>query len=306
MSFLDSFRDFVRRLAMPAPGDGDDNRTAPEQPTSRADSKPRAPAGWLEGSVVTRQAALHPGRVGGAIDPWSVVVHTTDMHPDSFEALVRKSQRDAGGGSGWHFLIGRTPTEGVVQSCSIYLNANHAGGGVDPKTRGARPHGWIRHVLDEDSQAKPTAGKPHLYHPNRVAVGIEVHCAGQLVKVAGQYRTVDRATGKPFGAPIPAIDVDVGIGGRCWHRPTPWQVSTLHRLLDDLAVVMSSRATNNAENLRANPNGDVPKWVRDVRALSRVVAKCKQPPVFGHVDLDPTRKTDPGPELVRQLVMRGW
>lgn len=294
MSFLDPFRDFVRRLAMPALGNGDDNRDEPVLPPPLAEV-PTGPRGWLEGSVVTRQAALHPGRVGGAIDPWSVVVHTTDMHPDSFEALVRKSQRDAGGGSGWHFLIGRTSSEGVVQSCSIYQNANHAGGGVDPKTGTARLHGWIKFVAGD---------RPH--HPNRVAVGIEVHCAGQLAKVAGQYRTVDRATGKPFGAPIPAIDVDVGIGGRCWHRPTPWQVSTLHRLLDDLAVVMSNRAGISSEILRAEPNGEVPRWVHDVRSSTRFSGEHRQPPVFGHVDLDPARKTDPGPELVRQLARRGW
>lgn len=290
MSFLESFFAFVRQFQTPQPGPGDDNRS-PEPPPSKLSVDG---AGWILDPVVTRRAELHAGRMGKRISPWAITAHTTDMHPDSFEALVKKSQRDAGAGSGWHFLIGRHPAQGVVQSAPIYRNANHAGGGIDPATKKARPHGWLRDA------------RGSTYHPNNACVGIEVHCGGLLTRIDGKWRTV--SGGKASGAPIPVEDVTPISASRGWHRPTPYQVARFHELCDVLAGVMSPPPTL---KVVAVPSGTPPAWVAKARQAVLYVSPSGDalpmlPPIFGHVDLDPARKTDPGPELVQQIALRGW
>lgn len=54
---------------------------------------------WLQ----ARQMPAHRGRIGAAIIPKAVVVHTTDMAPGTFGALVRGWQKRPGAGNAAHF-----------------------------------------------------------------------------------------------------------------------------------------------------------------------------------------------------------
>lgn len=219
-----------------------------------------------------RWAQIHPGRDGGAIKPWGVVVHTTDMHPDRFDPLVRAWQRSAGRGAGAHFLLGRTPAQGLVQMVDVGRNGNHAGG---------LTHGWFN------------AGAGRI-HPNNVTIGIEVHAAGGVRLIDRVWRTV--SDGKPFGAPLPAADVqpDPKRPGRGWHVPNAYQLAELERLLDALAqcpVVVRSPPRVDVE-----PNGEPPPWAPRIDWMGMVVV--------GHVTLDPSDKSDPGPALSAWLRSR--
>jgi hypothetical protein len=102
---------------------------------------------------------MHSGRIGRAIVPRTMVVHTTDMRPGTFAALVRNWTSQLGRGNGAHFLIGRTPEQGVVQFAPIHRNANHAGG--------------------------PNCGSIGGLHPTTVSVGVEIHSAGRLRLING-------------------------------------------------------------------------------------------------------------------------
>lgn len=220
-----------------------------------------------------RWAQIHPGRDGGAIKPWGVVVHTTDMHPSTFDALVRAWQRGAGRGAGAHFLIGRTPAEGIVQMVDVGRNSNHAGG---------QTHGWFE------------SGGEHI-HPNLVTVGIEVHAAGGVRKVDAQWRCW--SDGKPVGTPLPASEVqqDPKRELRGWHVPNAYQLAELERLLDALAqcpLVVRSPAA-----LTIKPNGTAPAWAPRLDWMGLTVV--------GHVTLDPNDKSDPGPMLSAWLRSRG-
>lgn len=214
-----------------------------------------------------RWAPIHPGRVGGAIRPWGVVVHTTDMHPSTFGALVRAWQRDAGRGAGAHFLIGRSSAEGVVQMVDCGRNGNHAGGNP--------AHGWF------------TVGGARV-HPNRVTVGIEVHAAGAVRFTGGEWRCY--SDGKPTGAPL--LDADVAPDdkrpGRGWHVPNAYQRDALAQLLDALAVCPAMSAAPPPFGIVTN--GQAQPWAPRVMWRDRL-------PVVGHVTLDPARKSDPGPVL---------
>jgi len=255
-------------------------RLAPEHDTSGPPPEP-SPSAWTADGWHrdARRADAHPGRLGPPITPWGVVVHETQMHPDTFEALIRRTQRVAGAGNCYHFVIGREPGQ-LVQVAPISRNANHAGG---------TPHGWI--------QGENEGGTLRKYHPNSVTVGIELHCAGLLSLVRGQWRVMDG--GAPRGAPIPDVDVDFrgsSTGIRAEHRPTGWQLDQLDSLLRDL--IWGGLAERPAGALSIVPSGEprahLPRLAR--RAL----------PIWAHRELSPDRKTDPSSVTLEYLFKKGW
>jgi N-acetyl-anhydromuramyl-L-alanine amidase AmpD len=228
-----------------------------------------------------RQVPAHAGRVGGAIVPSAVVVHTTDCMPGSMPAIVKSWATTAGNGACAHFIIGRNPADGVVQLVSTTRNGNHAGG--------APKHGWFR---------GPNWPATPMIHPNTVAIGIELDCAGYLgrpvASVVGQHwRHPD--THREVGV----ADVDVDATGKGWHRVTAYQYDELGKLIDALIPTLNLQATLERTNgLMVSPNGDyasngVPwadTWGSNV--------------VVGHATLDPTQKTDPGPFVMAWIQKR--
>lgn len=227
---------------------------------------PRWVDGWWAGA---KRMAAHPGRVGGPIRPWSTVVHSTDMLPEEWDALVASWCVKAGEGACAHFLIGRDADHGVLQLVPITRNGNHAGG---------PGHGVFR-----------VPGHGDL-HPNLVAVGIEVHCAGGVRRSGGQWRLVE--DGVAHGAPLPDSDVtpDPQRPGRGWHHVTDYQRGRLAELLDDLEVVLAP-ALPGATKVAF---GETPP----------AYAVLPSARVATHAELDPVHRADPWPELSAWLKSR--
>lgn len=225
-----------------------------------------------------RHSPIHVGRLGVAIKPQFIVDHTTDMLPEDFDGLLKQWRESKGGGNGAHFLIGRDEKQGCHQLASIYRNANHVGGMEDVDGSWVERHGWFK-----------LAGSSQLSHPNLLCVGIEVHCAGELRHVNGQWRYGEGSPWKPTGKPIPDSDVEpdrrVGLG---WHKPTQYQLDRLreiHRALQAVLVEAKPGWKLVPNGVQQFPWGLAP-------AGSRIV---------GHVSLDPNRKTDPGPTIMNAL-----
>lgn len=252
----------LRRLLSPSPAPFD------AEPTAGGDPTPTTAIvdGWHRRA---RRVDAHPGRVGRAIRPWAVVLHETAMHPDSEQALVRRTARVAGAGNCYHFLVGRAGD--LTQLVSITRNANHAGG---------PGHGWI-------------ASGRRQYHPNLVSVGIEVHSAGRVDLVDGQWRTLGR-DGLPVGRPIPyaEVEVDRRRTSRGVQRPTPAQVDAVDTLLRELTEVLDPAPEG---TLRAD------RLVHPMYSLGRA-----RLPIFTHRELDPDRRSDPSEPLIEALRLRGW
>ena len=242
----------------------------PAQPSRFAD-------GWYAGA---RRWPIHPGRLGGTITPKVSVVHTTDMAPGSMAALLRAWQASAGPGSGAHFLIGKVaagaelaaPTGGLIQLAPITRNANHAGG--------SPTHGWYGGPLGS-------------IHPNLVAVGIELDNAGYLRRHGPIDANHDQWVHPDSGYVIPTADVHVDERGRGWERITPYQLATLGELLDTLAATLPGLD----RRVSVIPNGTY---------IGNGVTWAAMPGTreVGHVTLDPTRKTDPGPQVMAWLRAR--
>lgn len=228
----------------------------------------RARMQFVDGKYLgARYVEMHKGRIGGAINARAIVVHSTDMAPSSFEALIKSWTTQPGKGNGAHFLIGRDERQGVVQFCSIARNANHAGG----PSAGAFVDGQRR------------------YHPNRYSVGIEVHNAGLLRKIDGQWRQAERVDGKlvAVGPAYSQSEVEIDSETRAYHLPTAWQIAELRKLIAALDATLAPAP----ENLIAGQSvGRVQPW-----------AHCADARVVFHASLDPTRKGDPWPVIARMV-----
>jgi N-acetyl-anhydromuramyl-L-alanine amidase AmpD len=220
--------------------------------------------GWYDGA---RKTPAHSGRVGGHIVPRTIIVHTTDMHPSAHNALVKAWTTKPGAGNAAHFLIGRTPEQGIKQFCRITRNANHAGG------KGG--HGWYR----------TPAGK--LIHPNLVSVGIEIDAAGPLKRRGADFVHPDS------GLLVPSQDVYADKRGRYWHRCTEYQREALKQLLRDLQDCLDELPLGT----KISPSGDYAK--NGVPWAAPLI-----PSIAGHVSLDPVNKSDPGPQVMAWLGAR--
>ncbi len=242
------------------------------------DEHPTWDGGWWRGAV---RKPAHHGRVGGRCRPWALVVHTTDMHPDTWSGMIRRVQSQPGRGSGAHFWLGRDASQGLVQAVPVDRNANHAGGSS---------HGWM--LADGRRQ-----------HPNDVTVGIEVHCAGAVIRGPGsRWYAIDRSDdvdgdgrpdARPTGAPLPDADVepDPSRPGHGWHRPSEWQFAQLALLLDAFAAC--PLRVDRPPAWSVEPIGSAQPWAPSV-LIGGV-------PVVGHVTITPSRKGDPWPPLSRWL-----
>ena len=254
----------------------------PESPDGGGDddARPTWDGGWWLGAQ-HRQA--HRGRIGGAIRPWLVVVHTTDVGPSdrTWAGMMDRLEHQAGEGNGAHFWIGRDTGQGVIQSVPVDRNGNHAGG-PDGK------HGWIE------------VGGQRL-HPNRVAIGIEVSGAGLVVQRGGRWYA--RAGAGVTGAPLPDADVepDPRRPGFGWHKPTDYQFSELAALLAAFGDCPLRVAAPAAWSVVAHTGDDRqgPTYGAPPATAPRVLIGGV--PVVGHVTLDPRRKGDPWPPLGRWL-----
>lgn len=235
---------------------------SPQAVSPVAAPAPRSSGTWKDGicSLATFKGA-HPGRVGGPIQPWAIVVHTTDMLPGEFLALVDAWISRAADGACAHFLIGRDGT--ILQFIPITRNGNHAGG----PQHGVFVVGF------------------HTIHPNLVAVGIEVHCAGGVRLVNGQWRLVEG--GVAHGAPLDPAEVtpDPARPGRGWHQMTKAQTDALRMLVTEIQGAIAPM-----------PAGATAKSVIEAAPAWAVSARGPQwPRVVGHVELDAANRSDPWP-----------
>jgi hypothetical protein len=235
--------------------------------------------GW---TASAHRQEMHMVRIGSKRALKNIVVHTTDMSPGSFGALVKVWETTPGEGSrrgvGAHFLIGTTEAQGLVQFAPITHHTAHAGG---PSSG--------RFVI-------PSAetGQPIEAHPNDTAVGIEVHNAGELILTKTGWRKLDYVEGKVKPGPhVYAVDdviVDDKRPTRGWHKPTQYQLDTLAALIDRLDATLPALPVGASSRIK---KGKLEPWQLPINAR-----------IVGHCSLDPSRKSDPHPPIMAWLRTR--
>lgn len=216
--------------------------------------------GWWS---LAKRVPMHPGRIGRAITPRTLIVHTTDMRPGTFNAVVKSWTSQPGKGNGAHFLLGKDERDGCVQFASTVVNANHAGG---PNCGGYKlPNG-------------------KLLNPNLVGVGIEIDNAGRLTKdKKGWYQ---KDTGHRF-APE---NVFVDDKGRGWERVTDYQMKMLAKLWTALKPTLTGW-----------PSGSTVVPNEPYEKHGSGYAKPTKPSLTGHCSTNVINKTDPGPQVMVEI-----
>lgn len=249
--------------------------------------------GWIEGDAVIRM----PSRRGGASPllsagtPVCVVRHGTATAWGTGGAIARswratsephsahltidvitEAARDAEVARwrklGWpgsaEQLAAMVPGTAVIyQHRSLLTTSWHAYGSTD----GQRTSGTI------DGQ-----------HLNTISIGIEATCVGQVArKLDGEWRGWKSGKGVGFGPAVPADQVQT-IGTRSWHVYHP----SVLALEADLDSVLLARFPSLAGDVTITPSP---------YTAAKIGAKPAMRPAMavGHIDVDPTRKSDPYP-----------
>lgn len=127
-------------------------------------------------------------------------------------------------------------------------------------------------------------------HPNTVAIGIELHCAGGVRLVGGHWRLVEG--GVVHGAPLPDSEVtpDPQRPGRGWHQVTDYQLARLGELLDALSSVLAPV-----------PAGCVKVAFGETPPAYAIIPGAQ---LATHAELDPVHRADPWPQVCEWLRRR--
>lgn len=217
--------------------------------------------GWYN---LAKHKPADPGRVGKHTSPRAVVIHSTDMLPRTHNALVRSWTTQRGEGNAAHFLIGRTPEEGITQFVSCLRSANHAGGklGGGVLIGDKRRIGW-----------------------NLASIGIEVHNPGALRLDKG-FWCYD---GEPFrDADDPEVEA---MYCRGWLKYTDYQMEAVSTLIQTISVWPWFQPLPEYATISIDGNETPKAW-----------ARVSDPVLVGHATINPMRKSDPGPNGFRDLI----
>lgn len=266
MIWLDALKGFLGVLKVPE----FDTASPPVESTLPAF---RRDGTWRQAD---REVDPHPYRLGGTAWPGVVVVHTTDMMPNTFEPLLKQWHNTPGAGACANLLIGRDSKQGVVQLTPFGRNGNHAGGPT---------HGNF-YYADPAKGIKPI-------HPNLVSYGIEVHGAGRLYwKKGSGFKTAQFIEGGKVKGEFGNEDVYIDGLNRPWHLVTEYQLERLDALLADLKPVL----TGTDFVVKASGN-----WKDEAVGFAEPILHQ----LMGHASLDPVSKSDPGPQLMDHINTRG-
>jgi N-acetyl-anhydromuramyl-L-alanine amidase AmpD len=208
---------------------------------------------------------MHEGRVGNKIIPQAIVWHYTAMLPSTEVSLAKVWSQSKGKGNGAHAIIRRN---GEVLCLSDFLhNGNHAGG--------------------------PTSGAVRLrkgtYGANTVAVGIELSNPGRVRRWHDGWRlayTGNDVTILPKDITV-TTDAELDEGTRSpnwgWCNYTEEQVKSAKNIA---RVCWEMGMVNSPCVVLRRPHPITKKVYPDI---------IKRTMTLSHSDLDPSRKSDPGP-----------
>lgn len=225
-------------------------------------------------AVVRHGTATAWGTAGGIARTWRDTYDTHSAHVtlDVVDEKARDAEVARWRKLGWHAeaaqLAALAPGDAVLyQHRSLLAVAWHAAGSVEIAGKKVVTSGTINGL-----------------GLNACAIGVEATCVGQVARGAGgHYRGWASGKGVGHGPAVPDDQVEI-IAGRAYHRYPPAALE-LERQLD---AALLARFPRLAAEVVVTPSA---YSVREVKA--RPVTRPAL--AVGHIDVDPTRKSDPYP-----------
>lgn len=246
--------------------------------------------GWIHGPGVIHMPSAR-GR--GILYPRCVVRHGTAT-PWGTGAAIARSWRETYATHSAHVTID-VVTERTAEvkrwrdrgwnAEADQLAALAVGAGVIYQHRSLLDVAWhAAGSIGEGDAKEVTSGTVGGVGLNYVSIGIEMTCVGQVAKrLDSRWRGWLAGRGVGYGPIVPDEQVEAS-GGRNWHRYSPAALE-LEKQLD---AALLARFPGLAGEVTITPS---PYSVRRL-GVGPLIRSAMQ---VGHVDVDPTRKTDPYP-----------
>jgi hypothetical protein len=218
------------------------------------------------------QVPMHSGRVGPEIKPRGIIWHYTAMLESTELPLVTSWQQNRGKGNGATFLVRRNGQ--IIQLCEATKNSNHAGGSSTGR------------VFFTSRGEHPSDGAGH--HPNSVCVGVELSNPGRVKKDAKGWRIAYTGADRvPVDESIYSIKTDSELAIETKSDTWGWVEYTQEQKIAAVEIIVACGIAGVRDEpvivKRKKING------RDYGEVS--IGSMR----LGHEDLDPSRKSDPGP-----------
>ncbi len=218
------------------------------------------------------QVPMHAGRVGPTIKPRGIIWHYTAMLESTELPLITAWQQNRGRGNGATFLVRRNGQ--IIQLCDINRNANHAGGASTGR------------VYFSSRGEHPSDGSG--YHPNSVCVGVELSNPGRVKKDDIGWRCAYTGADRvPVEESIYSIKTDRELGIETKSERWGWVEYTQAQKVAAVQIIVACGIAGVRDEpvlvKRKKING------KDYGEVS--IGSMR----LGHEDLDPSRKSDPGP-----------
>jgi hypothetical protein len=218
------------------------------------------------------QVPMHTGRVGPVIKPRGIIWHYTAMLESTELPLVTAWQQNRGKGNGATFLVRRNGQ--IIQLAPITKNSNHAGGSSTGRI-------YFTGSARDNERTTP-------WHPNSVCIGVELSNPGRVRRDDRGWRIAYTGADRvPVDESVYKIVSDESLKMFTKSANWGWVEYTQEQRIAAVEIIVACGIAG----VRDEPAIVKRKKINGKEYGEVSIGSMR----LGHEDLDPSRKSDPGP-----------